>query len=131
MPQWSPSGDWILYPAAAGLDLISPDGKLKRTLTKRPFLACSFSKDGSHVYGVFQHGRGTRVAALFGQREDRRGETSHTRRFSARDGLAGRLQHSSGWQARSHFHCQVPITDLDVGGFEQPPKNWFARLLRR
>jgi eukaryotic-like serine/threonine-protein kinase len=53
--QWSPNGDWILYPAADGLSLISPDGNHQRKLTTRRFEACGFSKDGSQVLGVFQN----------------------------------------------------------------------------
>ncbi len=45
--QWSSVGNWIAYPAADGIDLISPDGKSTRQLTSRKFQAYSFSKDGS------------------------------------------------------------------------------------
>lgn len=38
-----------------GLDLISPDGKLNRTLTSREFAAYNFSRDGSQVYGIFHN----------------------------------------------------------------------------
>ncbi len=38
MPRWSPAGDWIAYPAADGIDLVSPDGKSTRNLTSRKFL---------------------------------------------------------------------------------------------
>ena len=58
MPRWSPAGDWIAYPAADGIDLISPDGKSTRNLTSRKFLAYGFSKDGSQFYGVFQNTTG-------------------------------------------------------------------------
>ena len=58
MTRWSPAGDWIAYPAADGIDLISPDGKSTRKLTSRKFLAYSFSKDGSQLYGIFQNTTG-------------------------------------------------------------------------
>ena len=57
-PRWSPAGDWIAYPAADGIDLISPDGKSTRNLSSRKFLAYGFSKDGTQVYGVFQNTTG-------------------------------------------------------------------------
>jgi hypothetical protein len=53
--QWSPAGDWILYPTADGLSLISPDGNNERKLTTRRFPVCGFSKDGSQVLGVFHN----------------------------------------------------------------------------
>ena len=58
MPRWSPAGDWIAYPAANGIDFISPDGKSARNLTSRKFLAYGFSKDGSQFYGIFQNTTG-------------------------------------------------------------------------
>ena len=54
----TPAGDWIGYPAADGIDSISPDGKSTRNLTSRKFLAYGFSKDGSQFYGVFQNTTG-------------------------------------------------------------------------
>ena len=53
--QWSPAGDWILYPTADGLSLISPDGNNERKLTTRRFPVWGFSKDGSQVLGVYQN----------------------------------------------------------------------------
>ena len=53
--RWSPTGDWIVYPAADGLRLISPDGKSTHLLTRRKFKAYNFSRDGSEVFGVFQN----------------------------------------------------------------------------
>lgn len=52
---WSPTGDWIAYPAANGIDLVSLDGKSGRNLTPRKFLAYGVSKDGSQLYGIFQN----------------------------------------------------------------------------
>jgi Tol biopolymer transport system component len=49
---WSPAGDWILYPSAAGLSLVSPDGKSRSTLTSRRFMAYGFSKSGDQVIGI-------------------------------------------------------------------------------
>ncbi len=58
-PRWSPAGDWIAYPAADGIDLVSPDGSSTRNLTSHQFLAYGFSKDGSQFYGIFQNTTGS------------------------------------------------------------------------
>ena len=52
-PQWSPTGEWIVYEIAGGLSLISPDGKLNRRLTTNVFTIFGFSKDGSQVFGMY------------------------------------------------------------------------------
>jgi hypothetical protein len=53
--QWSPSGEWILYPnfGENGLSLISPDGSMGRKLTSREFSTYGFSKDGRQVLGIY------------------------------------------------------------------------------
>jgi Tol biopolymer transport system component len=56
--QWSPAADWILYRAGDNLDLISPDGKSRRKLSSRQFVAYNFSRDGSQVYGIFHNTTG-------------------------------------------------------------------------
>src|SRR5206468_8138281 len=53
--QWSPAGDWVLFSAGNRLDLISPDGKLRRTLSPRRFMAYNFSRTGGTVYGIFHN----------------------------------------------------------------------------
>ncbi|HUB79542.1 MAG TPA: protein kinase [Bryobacteraceae bacterium] len=55
---WSPAGDWIAYPTAEGIDLISPDGKSTRTLSKRAFATFGFSRDGGQIYGIFRNTSG-------------------------------------------------------------------------
>jgi eukaryotic-like serine/threonine-protein kinase len=56
--QWSPTGDWIAYPAEDGIDLISPDGKSTRKLTSRGFTVYGFSHDGSRICGIFKNNTG-------------------------------------------------------------------------
>jgi dipeptidyl aminopeptidase/acylaminoacyl peptidase len=58
MVQWSPKGDWIAYPSAEGISLLSPDGGTVRKLTARKLLAFDFSKDGAQVYGIFRNTTG-------------------------------------------------------------------------
>ena len=53
MPDWSPTGEWIVY--AGGKDtwaLISPDGKEKRDLGEIATPHLTFSKDGKTLYGI-------------------------------------------------------------------------------
>ena len=58
---WSPSGEWIAFNNAEGLQLISPDGKSRKVLDRSETGACclrfGFSKDGATVYLLL---RGTR-----------------------------------------------------------------------
>src|ERR1700683_968989 len=51
-------GDWIAYPSAEGLSMVSPDGNTVRKLTARKLLAYDFSKDGAQVYGIVQNTTG-------------------------------------------------------------------------
>jgi serine/threonine protein kinase len=57
--QWSPAADWILFSGGNSLDLISPDGKSRRKLSSRRFLAYNFTKDGGRVYGILHNTTGT------------------------------------------------------------------------
>src|SRR6185369_12918343 len=53
--QWSPAGDWIAYPSADGISMISPDGNTVRKLTGRKLMVFGFSKDGAQLYGIFRN----------------------------------------------------------------------------
>jgi hypothetical protein len=50
--QWSPAGDWIVYPVADGFSAISPDGETVRKLTTRKLLVFGFSKDSRQLFGI-------------------------------------------------------------------------------
>ena len=52
IPDWSPTGEWITYHNQSGWWLISPDGKVSKSLgnIETPFLA--FSKNGRLLYGI-------------------------------------------------------------------------------
>ncbi len=56
---WLPGAGGILYGAANGLELISPDGNSPRKLSSRHFAAYGFAKDGGHAYGIFHNTTGT------------------------------------------------------------------------
>jgi Tol biopolymer transport system component/predicted Ser/Thr protein kinase len=130
---WSPAGDWILYPAADGLDLISPDGKSKRMLTSRKFGAYSFSRDGSQVYGIFQNTTGKGAEwQLYAVNVKAGAEKFVTAvDFPDSTGLpAGFSIHPDGKRALTSI-AKWPFQIWMVEGFEQPPKNWFARLMQR
>ena len=116
-PRWSPAGDWIAYPAADGIDLISPDGKSTRNLTSRKFLAYGFSKDGSQFYGIFQNttGNGAQWQLYSVNVKTRRREISGAHRSFRFRGSYGRIQHPSRRQALPHLRGQVPVRYLDAG----------------
>ncbi len=60
LPDWSPTGEWIVYSSAPGSwALISPDGKdgkAKRDLGKIATQHLTFSKDGKTLYGIRAEG---------------------------------------------------------------------------
>src|ERR1700730_13094312 len=57
LPDWSPTGEWIVYSGAPGSwSLISPDGKDKRDLGKINTQHLTFSKDGRTLYGIRAEG---------------------------------------------------------------------------
>jgi len=57
LPDWSPTGEWIVYASAPGSwSLISPDGKNSRDLGKIGTPHLTFSKDGKTLYGIRAEG---------------------------------------------------------------------------
>ncbi len=56
--EWSPTGEWILYPSAEGISMISPDGSVTGKLTDRHLQAFAFSSDGKQVYGIYRNTTG-------------------------------------------------------------------------
>jgi serine/threonine protein kinase len=57
LPDWSPTGKWIVYSIAPGSwALLSPDGKEKRDLGKINTPHLTFSKDGKTLYGIRDEG---------------------------------------------------------------------------
>jgi Tol biopolymer transport system component len=51
-PSWSPSNDWITWETDQGFVLVSPDGKRQRLLSDDHWLAHTWSRDGSLIYGI-------------------------------------------------------------------------------
>jgi Tol biopolymer transport system component len=132
--QWSPLGDWIAYSAAGGIDLISPDGKSKRSLTSRKLSVYGFSNHGDRVFGVIHHTAGSGDQWQLWETNLNSGVERLLGPIvfpASIDGLAGfslqpdgnRFLTSTG-RFRSHT--------LLLEGFEQPqPKSWWYRLLHR
>jgi Tol biopolymer transport system component len=57
LPDWSPTGEWIVYPSAPGSwALVSPDGKDKREVGKIATLHLTFSRDGKTLYSIRAEG---------------------------------------------------------------------------
>jgi Tol biopolymer transport system component len=51
-PSWSPNDDWITWETDQGFILVSPDGARQRVLSDDHWLAHTWSKDGSRVFGI-------------------------------------------------------------------------------
>jgi Tol biopolymer transport system component len=51
-PSWSPKDDWITWETDQGFVLVSPDGKQQRMLSDDHWLAHTWSKDGSRIFGI-------------------------------------------------------------------------------
>ncbi len=131
--QWSPAADWILYPAADGLDLISPDGKSKRMLTSRKFTAYNFSRDGAQVYGIAQNTTGNGAEWQLYSVNVKTGAEKFVTSvdFPASTGAAaGFSVHPDGKRALTAI-ARWPFQIWMLEGFDEPPRSWFARLLRR
>ncbi|HXB72785.1 MAG TPA: protein kinase [Candidatus Acidoferrales bacterium] len=134
MPRWSPAGDWIAYPAADGIDLISPDGKSTRKLTSRKFLAYGFSKDGSQFYGVFQNTTGNGAQWQLYSVNVKSGAEKFLAPIdlpASVDRIAGFSIHPDGKRFLTSV-AKFPFDIWMLEGFEQPePKSFLDRLLRR
>jgi len=134
MPRWSPAGDWIAYPAADGIDLISPDGKSTRNLTSRKFLAYGFSKDGSQFYGVFQNTTGNGAQWQLYSVNVKSGAEKLLAPIdlpASVDRIAGFSIHPDGKRFLTSV-AEFPFDIWMLEGFEQPaPKSFLDRMLRR
>jgi Tol biopolymer transport system component/predicted Ser/Thr protein kinase len=134
MPRWSPAGDWIAYPAADGIDLISPDGKSTRNLTSRKFLAYNFSKDGGTLYGVFQNTTGNGAQWQLYSVNVKSGAEKFLAPIdlpASVDRIAGFSIHPDGKRFLTSV-AKFPFDIWMLEGFEQPqPKSFLDRLLRR
>ncbi|MBV8902263.1 MAG: serine/threonine-protein kinase [Acidobacteriia bacterium] len=51
-PQWSPLGNWIAFRDGNRMRIVSPDGKVNRTISQQRWETYGWSKDGSSLYGI-------------------------------------------------------------------------------
>jgi hypothetical protein len=51
-PRWSPKDDWIAYDSPAGLSIVSPDGKVARSLSEQTWFAYEWAQDLSRLFGI-------------------------------------------------------------------------------
>ncbi len=134
MPRWSPAGDWIAFPAADGVDLISPDGKSAHNLTSRKLLAYGFSKDGSQFYGISQNTTGTGAQWQLYSVNVKTGAEKFLAPVdlpASIDRVAGFSIHPDGKRLLTSV-AKFPFDIWMLEGFGQPePKSFLDRLLRR
>jgi hypothetical protein len=52
LPDWSPTGEWIIYATRNGWKMLSPDGRKTRSLGKINTQHLAFSKNGKLLYGI-------------------------------------------------------------------------------
>jgi Tol biopolymer transport system component/predicted Ser/Thr protein kinase len=131
---WSPTGEWILYPSAEGISMISPDGNVVRKLTALNFQSYAFSKDGKQVYGIYRNttGQGPQWQLhLIGIKGDT-DKMIAALDFPVSTGTAiGFSIHPDG----KRFLTSIAKWPYDIWmfeGFDQPkPMTWLGRLLGR
>src|SRR5262249_19588062 len=51
-PSWSPNDEWSTGETAQGFVLVRPEGKRQRVLSEDHWLAHTWSKDGSRIFGI-------------------------------------------------------------------------------
>jgi len=132
--EWSPAGDWILYPSAGGMSLVSPDGATVRKLTSHKFSAYGFSKDGRQVYGVFRNTTSDGVQWQLYSVDVVTGVEKMLPPLdlpATTDRIVGFSMHPDGQRFLTSI-AKWPYDIWMLEGFDQPrSKTWFERLLRR
>jgi Tol biopolymer transport system component len=132
--EWSPAGNWILYPSADGMSLVSPDGASVRKLTSRKLSAYGFSRDGRQVYGVFQNTANEGARWQLYSVEVATGVEKMLAPVdlpASTDTIAGFSLHPDGQRFLTSI-AKWPYDIWMMEGFDQPrSKTWFERLLRR
>jgi len=133
--QWSPAGDWILYPTlgeSKGLSLISPDGHTTRELTPRRFSTYGFSKDGSQVLGIYRNTNPEGAEWEMYSVDVKSGAEKLMGAVDlppATEGIAGFSLHPDG----KSFLISIAKWPYDIWmleGFDQK-RSWLDRLFRR
>jgi eukaryotic-like serine/threonine-protein kinase len=134
MIQWSPAGDWIAYPSANGIDMISPDGSTARKLTARKLWAFAFSKDGAQLYGILRNTAGEGGQWRLYVIDVKSGADKMLASLdlpASANAIAGFSLHPDG----KRFLTSIAKWPFDIWmfeGFDQPKQTaWLDRLLRR
>ena len=133
LTSWSPANDWIAYSLGESLNLISPDGKLRRTLSSRKFSDFGFSKDGSQIYGFFHNTVGTGAEWQLYTLDVKTGADKVLSPVDfpiATPGISGFSLHPDGKRALTSI-LKTPFEIWMLEGFDQPRKTWLSRQLRR
>lgn len=132
-PEWSPARDWIPYPSKEGTSLVSPDGVRVRQLLTHKLSPYGFSKDGRTLNGIFNN---TSAGGAEWQLDSVDVKTGAEKMLAPVDlpasanAVAGFSLHPDG----KRFLMSIAKWQYDIWmleGFDQQPKNWFDRILRR
>ena len=133
MLQWSPAGDWIVYPSEEGISMVSPDGSTVRKLTARKLSVFAFSKDGAQVYGIVRNTTGEGAEWQLYSIDVKTGADKMLAPIdlpSSTAAVAGFSLHPDG----KRFLTSISKFNYDIWmleGWDQPRKTWLDRLLRR
>jgi Tol biopolymer transport system component len=134
MIQWSSTGDWIAYPTAEGVSMISPDGNTVRKLTARKLPVFAFSKDGAQVYGILRNTTGEGAQWQLYSIDVKTGADKMLAPIdlpATTDNIAGFSLHPDGKRFLTSIG-KFPYDIWMLEGWDQPPqKSWLDRLLRR
>jgi Tol biopolymer transport system component len=132
--EWSPTGEWILYPSAEGVSMISSDGSVVGKLTDRNLQAYAFSQDGKQVYGIYRNTTGEGPPwqlHLIGIKGDTDKMIAALDFPVSTSTAIGFSIHPDG----KRFLTSIAKWPYDIWmfeGFDQPrPKTWLDRLLLR
>jgi len=135
--QWSPKDDWIAYPSAEGISMISPDGNTVRKLTARNLMAFAFSKDGTQVYGIVHNTtRDTAGTGAQWQLYSIDVKTGVDRLLAPLDfptstaNLVSFSLHPDGKRFLTSI-AKWPYDLWMLEGWDQPYKTWLDRVVRR
>jgi Tol biopolymer transport system component/tRNA A-37 threonylcarbamoyl transferase component Bud32 len=133
MVQWSPAGDWIVYPSEEGISMVSPDGSTVRKLTARKLSVFAFSKDGAQVYGIVRNTTGEGAEWQLYSIDVKTGADKMLAPIdlpASTAGISGFSLHPDG----KRFLTSISKYNYDLWmleGWDQPQKTWLDRLLRR
>ncbi len=131
--EWSPAGNWILFPSTTGMSLISPDGAVNRALTSHPFDAFAFSRDGRQVLGVLRNTTGAGAEWQLYSVDVATGAEKLIAPIdfpASANGIAGLSLHPDGKRFLTSI-AKWPYDIWMLEGIPSQPKSWVARLFGR